>query len=250
MPGGWGVTGLRMRIDVLTIFPGIFEGFLRESLIGMALDRGLLDVRLHDFRHHARDPHRSVDDKPYGGGPGMVLKPEPIFECLDDLLGSLERRPRMLLPSPVGTPFHQGLARELAAEEHLLFLCARYEGYDERIVEAWGFEEVSLGDYVLMGGEVPTMAMIEAIARLRPGVLGHDLSALEDSFEKPRLDHPHYTRPRVFRGLEVPEVLLSGDHARIAAWRKEAARERTRTRRPDLLQNGDDEGKESAGGRG
>ena len=168
----------------------------------------------------------------------MVLKPEPICECIETLLDGLDRRPRMILPSPVGVPFNQRLARELAKEELLLFLCSRYEGYDERIVAAWDFEEISLGDYVLMGGEIPTMAMVEAVARLVPGVLGHDLSAIEDSFERPRLDHPHYTRPREYRGRAVPEVLVSGDHKKVAEWREEQSARRTKERRPDLLNRG------------
>jgi len=224
-----------VRIDILTIFPGLFQGFLEESILGGARKRGLLEIRLHDFRTFARDPHHSVDDKPFGGGPGMVLKPEPVSECLDGILEGNKRRPRMLLPSPVGKPFSQVLARTWAREEWLLFLCGRYEGYDERIVGCWDFEEVSLGDFVLMGGEVPVMAMLEAVARLLPGVLGHDLSAHQDSFEKRLLDHPHYTRPRVYRGRAVPEVLLGGDHGAIARWRREESLRRTRARRPDLL---------------
>lgn len=224
-----------MRVDVLTIFPGIFRGFLDHSLIGSARQRGLLEVVLHDFRRYARGAHRSVDDKPFGGGPGMVLKPEPVSACLEELLARGGQRPRMLLPSPAGRRLDQALVRELSREEHLLLLCSRYEGYDERIVRAWSFEEVSIGDYVLMGGETAAMVIIETVARLIPGVLGHDLSALRDSFEQPLLGHPQYTRPASFHGMDVPGVLLSGDHRRIEEWRAQQARERTRSRRPDLL---------------
>lgn len=224
-----------MRVDVLSIFPRMFEGFLAEGMMRIAQEKDLLEVQLHDIRDHASGPRRSVDDKPFGGGAGMVFKPEPVFECLDQVLADGPLKPRLLLPSPVGRVFDQGLARELAEESRLVFFCGRYEGYDERIVEAFGFEEVSIGDYVVTGGEVPTMVIVDAVVRLIPGVLGHDLSALEDSFESPLLDHPHYTRPKSYRGLEVPEVLLSGDHARIAAWRREQSEQRTRERRPDLL---------------
>jgi tRNA (guanine37-N1)-methyltransferase len=239
-----------MRVDILTLFPRLFEGFLGESMVRIAREKGLLEVHLHDFRAFAKGPRRSVDDKPFGGGPGMVLKPEPVFECLDALeasLGEDEPRPRMLLPSPVGRPLHQDLVRALSSESRLVILCGRYEGYDERIVNGLGFEEVSIGDYILTGGEVPAMVLVDAVTRLIPGVLGHDLSALEDSFEAPLLDHPHYTRPAVYRGLGVPEVLLSGDHARVAAWRLEQSLERTRKRRPDLLRGDEDAESEAQG---
>jgi tRNA (guanine37-N1)-methyltransferase len=203
--------------------------------VRIAREKGLLDVKLHDFRQHATDKHRTVDDKPFGGGPGMVLKPEPIFACLDALIVPETRKPRMLLMSPAGTTLTQQRMRALAKDEHVLILCGRYEGYDERIKLAWDFEEVSIGDYVLSGGEVPAMVVIDAIARLLPGVLGHDLSALQDSFEGPLLDHPHYTRPAEFRGMRVPEVLLGGDHAKVAAWRHLQALEKTKAVRPDLL---------------
>lgn len=224
-----------MRVDILTIFPGIFQGFLGESIVRIAQEKGLLEVLLHDFRSFAKGPRRSVDDQPFGGGPGMVLKPEPVFECLDELLSGLDHPPRMLLPSPVGRRLDQALVRELSKEEHLVILCGRYEGYDERIVVGWPFEEVSIGDYVLTGGEVPAMVLVDSVTRLIPGALGHDLSAQEDSFERPLLDHPHYTRPAEFRGLKVPEVLLSGNHARVAQWRRAESINRTLARRPDLL---------------
>ena len=219
-----------MRVDILTIFPGLFSGFLGESLVKSARDRGLVDVRLWDFRTYTTDRHRSVDDKPFGGGPGMVLKPEPVFACLEDVVAT-EPRPRMLLPSPVGRPFDQAFARE----PRLAILCPRYEGYDERIVAGWGFEEVSIGDYVLMGGEVPAMVILEAVLRLLPGVVGHDLATSQESFEGSQLEHPQYTRPAEFQGMNVPEVLRSGDHARVAQWKQEQSGARTRERRPDLL---------------
>jgi tRNA (guanine37-N1)-methyltransferase len=227
-------SGLLMRVDILTIFPGLFSGFLGESLVKSARDRGLVDLRLWDFRDYATDRHRSVDDKPFGGGPGMVLKPEPVFACLDQVIGR-QPRPRMLLPSPVGRPFDQDLVRELAREPRLAILCARYEGYDERIVEGWDFEEVSIGDYVLMGGEIPAMVILEAVIRLLPGVVGHDLATSQESFEGAQLEHPQYTRPAEFQGMQVPEVLRSGDHARVAQWKQEQSGKRTRERRPDLL---------------
>jgi len=223
-----------MRADVLTLFPGIFSGFLKESLIKIAQEKGRLEIVLHDWRAFAQGPRRTVDDKPFGGGPGMVLKPEPIFDCLENLLQGAEPKPRMLLMTPQGRRFTQSKARELSRESRLVFLCGRYEGFDQRIVRGWPWEELSIGDYVLNGGEVPTMAVIEAVSRLIPGVLGHDLSAAEESFENGLLDHPHYTRPAEFRGMEVPPTLRSGDHARIAEWRREEALRLTRERRPDL----------------
>ena len=233
--GTGGGTRTRLRIDVLSIFPGLIEGFLGEGIVRIAREKGLLEVATHDFRNYATDQHRSVDDKAFGGGPGMVLKPEPIFACLEALLGDARPLPRMLLMSPAGTPLRQQRVREFAKDERIVVLCGRYEGIDERVTLAWPFEEISIGDYVLSGGEVPAMVLIEAVARLLPGVLGHDLSAVQDSFEGPLLDHPHWTRPADFRGMRVPDVLLGGDHAKIAAFRKAAALARTKARRPDLL---------------
>jgi tRNA (guanine37-N1)-methyltransferase len=224
-----------MRADILTLFPGIFSGFLQESLVKIAQEKGRLEVVLHDWRAFASGPRRTVDDKPFGGGPGMVLKPEPIFACLENLLQGVAPLPRMLLMTPQGRRFDREKARELAREPRLVILCGRYEGFDERIRTGWPWEEVSIGDYVLNGGEVPAMVVIEAVTRLMPGVLGHDLSAAEESFETGLLDHPHYTRPASFRGIDVPEVLRSGDHARIARWRRDEARRLTEERRPDLL---------------
>jgi tRNA (guanine37-N1)-methyltransferase len=221
-----------MRIDVFTIFPAILEAPLRESLLGRAIAGGLLDVRVHDLRDWSSDRHRTIDDEAYGGGPGMVLKPEPIFAAVESLDPD---RGRVLLLSPAGRRLDQALVRELAAEEHLTLVSGRYEGVDERVVDGLPAEEVSIGDYVLAGGEVPALVVIEAVTRLVPGVIGKDESHERDSFSEPDgLDHPHYTRPAEFRGMVVPEVLRSGDHGAVERWRREAAREKTRRNRPDL----------------
>ena len=221
-----------MRVDLLTIFPGLFDSPLRQSLLGKAIEAGVLDVRVHDIRDHSSDPHRKVDDTAYGGGPGMVMSAEPVFDAVESL-GPGERR--LLLLSPAGRRLDQALVRELAREPWLVMICGRYEGVDERVVDGLGAEEVSIGDYVLSGGEVPALVVLEAISRLVPGVVGNADSLAGESFEvEGLLDHPHYTRPREFRGMEVPEVLLSGDHAAIEAWRREAAERKTRRNRPDL----------------
>jgi len=222
---------------VLTIFPEIFASPLRASLLGKAIAAGLVDVRVHDIREHAPDRHRKVDDEPYGGGPGMVMKPGPIFAAVE-ALGPGPKR--IVLLSPAGRRLDQALVRELAREPWLVLICGRYEGVDERVVEGLGAEEVSIGDYVLSGGELPALVVIEAVARLVPGVVGKEESLQRESFEEGLLDHPHYTRPAVFRGMRVPEVLLSGDHAAIERWRREAALEKTRRNRPDLLRGGVD----------
>jgi tRNA (guanine37-N1)-methyltransferase len=223
-----------VRIDVITIFPGIFESPLRESLLGRAIETGLVDVRVHDLRDSTTDKHRQVDDESYGGGPGMVLKPEPVFAAVESL-GAGEWR--TLLLSPAGRRLDQDLTRELAAEPWLVLICGRYEGVDERVVEGLPAEEVSIGDYVVAGGEVPALVVLEAVTRLVPGVIGREESHEQDSFgDAGVLDHPHYTRPAEFRGLRVPEILLSGNHAEIERWRQEAALEKTRRNRPDLLE--------------
>lgn len=222
-----------MRIDVFTIFPAILEAPLRESLLGRAIGEGLLDVRVHDLRSWSVDRHRSVDDEAYGGGPGMVMRPEPIFAAVESLD---PERGRVLLLSPAGRRLEQAFVRELAGEEHLTLLCGRYEGVDERVVEGLPAEEVSVGDYVLAGGEVPALVVIEAVTRLVPGVIGKEESHERDSFAEPSLlDHPHYTRPPEFRGMVVPDVLRSGDHGAVERWRREAALEKTHRNRPDLL---------------
>jgi tRNA (guanine37-N1)-methyltransferase len=221
-----------VRVDILTIFPGIFESPLRQSLLGKAIEAGVLDVRVRDIRDHAEDRHRQVDDEPYGGGPGMVMQAEPILAAVDSL-GPGDRR--TLLLSPAGRRLDQVLVRELAVEPWLVLICGRYEGVDERVAEGLRAEEVSIGDYVLSGGEVPALVVLEAVTRLVPGVVGREESLAAESFEDGVLDHPHYTRPRVVRGMEAPGVLLSGDHAQIADWRRRAAREKTKRNRPDLL---------------
>ncbi|MGH2687108.1 MAG: tRNA (guanosine(37)-N1)-methyltransferase TrmD [Actinomycetota bacterium] len=220
-----------MRIDVLTIFPGIFEGPLRESLLGKAIAGGLIEVEVHDIRDHAPGRHRQVDDESFGGGPGMVMKPEPIFEAMDALKAD---GARTILLSPAGRRLDQALVRELSAEPRLVLICGRYEGVDERVVEGLPAEEISIGDYVLSGGELPALVLVEAVTRLVPGVVGREESLERESFESGSLDHPHYTRPQEFRGMTVPEVLTSGDHGRIEEWRRNAAREKTRRNRPDL----------------
>jgi tRNA (guanine37-N1)-methyltransferase len=222
-----------MRIDIFTLFPAIFESPLRESLMGRAATSGVLDIRLHDIRDQATDPHRQVDDEPFGGGPGMVMKVEPVFSAVETLGPD---RGRTIVLSPAGRRFDQSLARELSREPSLVLICGRYEGIDERVVEGLPAEEISIGDYVLSGGELPALVLLEAISRLVPGVIAKEESHERDSFGKDRiLDHPHYTRPRDFRGLTVPDVLLSGDHAEIERWRRDAALEKTRRNRPDLL---------------
>ena len=224
-----------MRIDILTIFPGIFESPLRESLLGKAIEAGVLEVRVHDIRDSTTDKHRQVDDESYGGGPGMVMKPEPVFAAVAALD---EGAKRVLLLSPAGRRLDQALVRELAEEPWLVLICGRYEGVDERVVEGLPAEEVSIGDYVLSGGEAPALVLLEAVTRLVPGVIGRGESHERDSFGADgMLDHPHYTRPAEFRGMRVPDVLLSGNHAEIERWRLEAAIEKTRRMRPDLLED-------------
>jgi tRNA (guanine37-N1)-methyltransferase len=221
-----------VRVDLLTIFPDLFESPLRQSLLGKAIDAGLLDVRVHDLRDHTSDPHRKVDDTAYGGGPGMVLAAEPVFRAVESL-GSGAKR--VILLSPAGRRLDQELVRDLSVEPWLVLICGRYEGVDERVVEGLPAEEVSIGDYVLSGGEVPSLVVLEAVSRLVPGVVGNAESLTGESFEADGLlDHPHYTRPRDFRGMGVPEVLVSGDHAAIATWRRDAAARKTRRNRPDL----------------
>jgi tRNA (guanine37-N1)-methyltransferase len=226
-----------VRIDVLTIFPGLFEPFRSTSLLGAACEQGIVDLRVHDLRDWTRDRHRTVDDAPYGGGPGMVMKPEPLVEAIEALAGAKgeNRSARVLLLSPQGRCLDQPLAGSLAAEPHLVLVCGRYEGVDQRAIELAVDEEVSIGDYVLAGGELPALVVIEAVTRLLPGVMGNPASAETESFQHGLLEGPQYTRPATYRGLEVPEVLRSGDHAAIARWRAERARETTRRRRPDLL---------------
>jgi tRNA (guanine37-N1)-methyltransferase len=223
-----------VRIDVFTIFPEILEGPLGASLLGKAIEAGTVDVRVHDLREFATDRHRQVDDESYGGGPGMVMKPEPVFAAVESLGAGSKR---VVLMSPAGHRLDQGFVRELAGEPWLVLIAGRYEGVDERVVEGLPAEEVSIGDYVLSGGELPALVLVEAVARLIPGVIGCDESHERDSFgPEGVLDHPHYTRPAQFRGMGVPEVLLSGNHAEIERWRRDAAVDKTRRNRPDLLE--------------
>lgn len=232
-----------MRLDVVTIFPDYLAP-LRLSLVGKAVESGRIELRVHDLRDHTHDRHRTVDDTPYGGGPGMVMRPEPWGEALDAILASdPARTPRLVVPTPSGRRFTQDVAHEYADDDWLVFACGRYEGIDSRVVDHYAdrtrVDEVSVGDYVLAGGEAAVLVMVEAAARLLPGVLGNPDSVVDDSFAPGEmaalLEGPVYTKPQEWRGLAVPDVLLSGDHGRIAAWRRERARERTEHRRPDLL---------------
>jgi tRNA (guanine37-N1)-methyltransferase len=220
-----------LRIDVFTIFPDLVDGWLSASLIGKARHEGIVDLRVHDLRSGASDPHRSVDDSPFGGGAGMVLMPEPIFETVERV-GPL--RPLFLL-GPAGRRFDQPLARALAEGAGFSLLCGRYEGVDQRVADHLVDGELSVGDFVLAGGELPALAVIEAVVRLVPGVMGNEASAVEESFAGGVLEYPQYTRPAVFRGWAVPEVLRAGDHGRVARWRRAQALARTLERRPDLL---------------
>jgi tRNA (guanine37-N1)-methyltransferase len=221
-----------VRVDVFTIFPAMVDGFAGQSLLGRARQRGLLDVRVHDLRSATDDPHRSVDDSPFGGGAGMVLMPEPIFTMVERVDPP---RPLFLL-GPGGRTLDQSLARELAAGDGFSLLCGRYEGVDGRVVEHLVDDELSIGDYVLAGGEVAAMVVLEAVGRLVPGVMGNDTSADDESFADGLLEYPHFTRPAEFRGWPVPEVLRSGDHGRVARWRRAQALRRTIARRPDLIE--------------
>ena len=221
-----------MKIDVLTLFPGMFAGPLDESIVKRARGAGLLDLTIHNLRDYTHDRHKTVDDKPFGGGPGMLLKPEPIFEAVEKLG---REATRVILLSPAGRQFNQAIARELAQQTHLLFVCGSYEGFDERVREALADDELSIGDYVLTNGALPAMVVIDAVTRLLPGVLGDDESSRDESFSHGLLEYPHYTRPAEFRGMKVPDVLLSGHHAEIEKWRQEQAKQRTQQRRPDLM---------------
>jgi tRNA (guanine37-N1)-methyltransferase len=220
--------------EVLTLFPGLFPGPLTSGVTGRGMAAGLISLRIHNLRDYTHDRHRQVDDVPYGGGAGMVLKPEPIFEAVRARAG---KGPVILL-SPQGQPLTQGVVRELATHDDLYLICGRYEGVDERVAAHLADRELSIGDYVLTGGELPAMVVIDAVSRLVAGVLGSDESPRDESFAEHLLEYPHYTRPAVFEGHAVPEVLLSGHHAEIDRWRREQASERTRRRRPDLLGHG------------
>ena len=227
-----------MKIDIITIFPAMVKGPLAEGIVGRAIDRGLLDVRVHDLRDYTTDRHRVVDDMPFGGGPGMVLKPEPIFAAVDRI--SAERRREagataIILTSPDGERLTHSVAQRLSALDHLIVICGRYEGVDERVRTALATETLSIGDYVLSGGELPALVIVDAVARFVPGVVGDEESVARDTFARGLLDYPQYTRPAEFRGMAVPEVLLSGHHAEIEKWRRREALRRTAERRPELL---------------
>lgn len=221
-----------MKIDVLTLFPAMFAGPLDESIVKRARESGLLDLKIHNLRDWTHDRHKTVDDRPFGGGPGMLLKAEPLFEAIE----SLQReKTRVVLLSPSGRKFNQSIARELAQSDDLLLVCGSYEGFDERVREALADDELSIGDYVLTNGALPAMVVIDAVTRLLPGVLGDDESSHDESFSHGLLEYPQYTRPAEFRGMKVPEMLLSGNHAEIEKWRREQAQVRTEKQRPDLL---------------
>lgn len=229
-----------MRIDILTIFPAMFEVPMQSSIIGIAQDKGLLSVNVHDLRNWTTDKHRTVDDIPYGGGAGMVMKPEPLFLAVEELSGgdieAFRRHTPVILMSPKGKKLNHNYARELAEEQHLLIICGRYEGVDERVCEHLANSEISIGDYVLSGGELPAMVIVDAVARLIPEVLGAEESLLEESFSSGLLEYPQYTRPAEYRDLKVPEVLLSGHHAEIAKWRRQQSLIQTAKIRPELLE--------------
>ena len=226
------VVSAGLRIDVLTLFPGMFTGPLDESIVQRARLNGQLQLSVRNLRDFTHDRHKTVDDRPFGGGPGMLLKPEPIFEAVESLVTD---GCKVILTSPAGRKFDQSLARELAQEKHLILVCGSYEGFDERIREELADDEVSIGDYVLTNGALPAMVIIDSVTRLLPGVLGDDQSSMDESFTENLLEYPHYTRPAEFRGMKVPDVLLSGNHAEIAKWRAEQAVLRTQARRPDLI---------------
>jgi tRNA (guanine37-N1)-methyltransferase len=225
-----------MHFDVITLFPGIFQGPLQESLLSKALDKGLLSIEVHNLRDWCYDKHKTADDSPYGGGPGMVMKPDPLFEAIE-AVKNLRKEPKVIFLSPKGRVFTQDVAKELVNQKELILLCGRYEGIDERVRETLVDDEISIGDYVLNGGELPALVLIETISRLIPGVVGDEQSVIQDSFYAGLLDHPHYTRPAEFRGMKVPEVLLNGNHQEVDKWRRKMALLHTLRLRPDLLEN-------------
>jgi tRNA (guanine37-N1)-methyltransferase len=225
-----------MHFDILTLFPGLFAGAFEESIIKRARDAGLITIALHDIRDYATGRHRVTDDTPYGGGGGMIMKPEPIFAAAEQVLGEELSTVPLVLLTPKGRTFCHHVARELARHRRLLLICGRYEGVDERVHQYLATDEISIGDYVLSGGEVPAMVVVDAVTRLLPGVLGDPGAPFEDSYAEGLLEYPHYTRPPVYREHAVPDVLLSGHHAEIAHWRQQQALRRTWERRPDLLQ--------------
>lgn len=224
-----------MRIDILTIFPAMFRGPLDESIVKRAVEKGLVEIHIHDIRDHSTDRHRTVDDYPYGGGPGMVMKPEPLFAAVEHVQGQASGQGPIILLTPQGRLFNQEVAGELARQERLILVCGHYEGVDERVHEHLATDRISIGDYVLSGGELAAMVVVDAVVRQIPGALGSPLATADDSFAQGLLEYPQYTRPAEFRGLQVPEVLLSGDHGEIARWRRRQSLLRTARRRPNLL---------------
>lgn len=226
-----------MRFDVLTLFPGIFPGYLSQSLLNKAIERALVEVHVHDIRQWSTDKHHKVDDRPFGGGPGMVLRVEPIVECVEDVQRQGDAPGKVVLLTPQGRRLTQEGVEELAEAGRMVLLCGRYEGFDQRVIDILGPDEISIGDYVLNGGEVAAMVVIDAVIRLLPGVLGHEDSSIDDSFSQGNriLEFAQYTRPREYRGHQVPEILLTGNHEEIARWRREQSYQRTKQRRIDLL---------------
>ena len=222
-----------MKIDVLTLFPGMFAGPLDESIVQRARENGILQLGIHNLRVYTHDQRQTVDDRPFGGGPGMLLKPEPLFEALEALT---DVSSHVIFMTPSGRRFTQAIARELASQEHLVLVCGSYEGFDQRVLDVWADDELSIGDYVLTNGALPAMVIVDVVTRLLPGALGKDESSEEESFSSNRLEYPQYTRPATFRGMEVPEILLSGHHAHIAQWRTEQSKLKTAAVRPDLLE--------------
>ncbi len=228
-----------MRIDILTLFPEMFDGVLSASMLGRAQANGLIDIRVHNIRDYTDNKHKKADDYPFGGGAGLVMMAQPIYDCMDAVLdGGTARR---ILMTPRGRTLNQKIAKELSGEERLVLLCGHYEGVDERVMEIID-DEISVGDYVLTGGELPAMVLVDCVSRLIPGVLGSEDSAADESFSEDLLEYPQYTRPASFRGMDVPEILLNGHHAKIQAWRKEQARLKTALNRPDLLSEATDKG--------
>ncbi len=224
-----------MKIDVFTLFPEVMIPYLSASILGKAQEAGLVDIGLHNIRDYATDRHSMTDDEPYGGGGGMVMKPEPLFEAVESVLGNELSETRIVLLTPQGRVFTQGIALELAGSSRVALISGRYEGVDERVREHLANDEISIGDYVLTGGELPALVVTDAVVRLLPGALGDEAASMQDSHSEGLLEGPHYTRPADYRGWQVPEVLRSGDHAKIAAWRRQQSLHRTKERRPDLL---------------
>lgn len=237
MDGRIGIILTQIHFDILTLFPDMFQGFLHTSIIKKAHEKGLIETQIIDFRDFTTDKHRMVDDAPYGGGDGMVLKPEPIFRAVEYLLKKGSESAEVILLSPQGEPYTQQKAQELSNSSHLILICGHYAGFDERIREHLVTSEISIGDYILTGGELPAMIVVDSISRLIPGVLGNQISSESDSFSDGLLEYPQYTRPATFRGYRVPDVLLSGNHKRIEEWRRRESLRRTWWRRPELLQS-------------